>query len=319
MATSAASAPTLNPNQFPPPTTPRRPLHTQTPGATRLDEPRSPPKPPTRQHPARPPHPRPRTRPRTAAPASSKPSAIPWTKPATRSARGISQPITIDHLVPLILDRLANRRPHLRPVINATGVLLHTGLGRAPLAPQAIAAVTRLVAGYCNLEFDLETGSRGHRSTPIKTLLNQLTGCQSAAIVNNNAAATILALKALAAGREVIVSRSQLVEIGGSFRLPEIFETSGARLREVGTTNKTRLADYDRAITPDTAALLRVHASNFRIVGFTESVPSSPWPTSPTSDGLLAIDDIGSGALAPGLPTLPRRRTHRLRKPGRWR
>src|SRR5262249_44091891 len=154
----------------------------------------------------------------------------------------------------------------LRPVINATGILLHTGLGRAPLAREAIAAVAVSASGYCNLEIDLEEGTRGHRTTGVASLLRELTGAEAATAVNNTAGATVLALRALAAGREVIVSRGQLVEIGGSFRLPEIFEVSGVRLREVGTTNKTRLSDYDRAIGPETAAILRVHRSNFQIV-----------------------------------------------------
>ena len=165
---------------------------------------------------------------------------------------------------------LESQRPALRPVINATGILLHTGLGRAPLAEEAIAAVADVARGYCNLELDLEEGTRGRRTAGIASLLRELTGAEAATAVNNNAGATVLALKALAAGREVIVSRGQLVEIGGSFRLPEIFEVSGAMLREVGTTNKTRLSDYERAIGPNTAAILRVHRSNFRIVGFTE-------------------------------------------------
>src|SRR4051812_16306807 len=177
-----------------------------------------------------------------------------------------------ESLVGSILARLDADRPSLRRVINATGVLLHTGLGRAPLATEAADAVVRVVRGYCNLEFDLETGTRGRRTTGVSGLLRRLTGSEAATVVNNNAAATILALKAMAAGREVIVSRGQLVEIGGSFRLPEIFEAAGVRLREVGTTNKTRLSDYERAVGPDTGAILRVHPSNFRVVGFTESV-----------------------------------------------
>ena len=139
--------------------------------------------------------------------------------------------------------------------MNATGILLHTGLGRAPLASAAIEAITRVARGYCNLEIDLETGERGRRVLGVADLLKRLTGAPAATVVNNNAAATILALKALAFGREVVVSRGQLVEIGGSFRLPEIFEVSGDRLREVGTTNKTRIDDFAKAIGPDTAAL----------------------------------------------------------------
>lgn len=197
---------------------------------------------------------------------------------------------------------LASDRPCLRPVLNASGVLLHTGLGRAPLAPEAAEAVDRVVRGACNLEFDLEGGERGRRTTGVEGLLRRLTGAEAATVVNNNAAATVLALRALAAGREVVVSRGQLVEIGGSFRLPEIFEVSGARLREVGTTNKTRLADYERAVGDSTAALLRVHASNFRVVGFTESVGIAELARLARSRGLWCIDDIGSGMLTPGLP-----------------
>src|SRR5262249_54007583 len=139
-----------------------------------------------------------------------------------------------------------------------------------PLASEAVDAVAAAASGYCNLEIDLDGGARGSRTIGIASLLRELTGAEAATVVNNNAGATLLALRALAAGRAVIVSRGQLVEIGGSFRLPEIFEVSGARLREVGTTNKTRLADYQQAIGPETAAILRVHRSNFRIVGFTE-------------------------------------------------
>jgi L-seryl-tRNA(Ser) seleniumtransferase len=199
----------------------------------------------------------------------------------------------------LILDE---DRPALRSVVNATGILLHTGLGRAPLAAEAAVAVLRVVNGYCNLELDLESGERGQRASGISELLRRLTGAEAATVVNNNAAATVLALRALAAGREVIVSRGQLVEIGGSFRLPEIFAVSGARLREVGTTNKTRLSDYAQAIGPDTGALLRVHASNFRIMGFTESVGIAELAALGKSRGLFTIDDIGSGALGPGRP-----------------
>ena len=197
---------------------------------------------------------------------------------------------------------LESRRPSLRPVINATGVLLHTGLGRAPLAEEAIAAVTEVARGYCNLELDLEDGTRGRRTAGIARLLRELTGAEAATAVNNNAGATVLALKALAAGREVIVSRGQLVEIGGSFRLPEIFEVSGAILREVGTTNKTRLSDYERAIGPQTAAILRVHRSNFRIVGFTEDAGLAELVQLAHDKDLWMIDDIGSGALGPGRP-----------------
>jgi L-seryl-tRNA(Ser) seleniumtransferase len=212
--------------------------------------------------------------------------------------------LSVDHhrLAQRALDLLAAKEPVLRTVLNASGVLLHTGLGRAPLAPEAAEAVARVARGYCNLEFELETGERGRRTSGVDSLLQQLTGAEAATVVNNNAAATILALRALAHGRDVVVSRGQLVEIGGSFRLPEIFEVSGARLREVGTTNRTRLSDYERAIGPETAVLLRVHASNYRIVGFTEDVPIGPLADLAHARGLVTIDDIGSGALAPGLP-----------------
>ncbi len=193
-----------------------------------------------------------------------------------------------------------SRRPSLRPVINATGILLNTGLGRAPLPLEAVEAVARVASGYCNLEYDLDLGDRGRRADGVEALLTRLTGSQRAAVVNNNAAATIIAVRALAQGREVIVSRGQLVEIGGSFRLPEIIEVSGAKLVEVGTTNKTRLGDYERAIGPNTAALMRVHPSNYRVVGFTEDIPIAPLAELAHARGLFAIDDIGSGVLRPG-------------------
>jgi L-seryl-tRNA(Ser) seleniumtransferase len=197
---------------------------------------------------------------------------------------------------------LASERPALRPVINATGIMLHTGLGRAPLAEEAVAAMAEVARGYCNLELDLEDGTRGKRTQGIASLLRELTGAEAATAVNNNAGATVLALKALAAGREVIVSRGQLVEIGGSFRLPEIFEASGAILREVGTTNKTRLSDYESAISPRTAAILRVHRSNFQIVGFTAEPGVADLVQLAHHASLFLIDDIGSGALGPGRP-----------------
>ena len=192
---------------------------------------------------------------------------------------------------------LESERASIRPVINATGVLLHTGLGRAPLADEAIEAVAAVARGYCSLELELEDGERGRRTSGIERLICELTGAEAATAVNNNAGATVLALRALAAGREVIVSRGELVEIGGSFRLPEILEVSGAKLREVGTTNKTRLSDYERAIGPETAAILRVHRSNFRIVGFTEAPELADLVRLAHDRGIWAIDDIGSGAI----------------------
>ena len=158
----------------------------------------------------------------------------------------------------------ASRVPGLRRVINATGVILHTNLGRAPLAPEAAAAVAAVAHGYCNVELDLETGARGLRTGIIETLLRELTGAEAAIAVNNNAAGMLLALSALAAGGEVLVSRGELVEIGGGFRIPDVIRHGGARLVEVGTTNKTRIDDYRRAITPATRVLLKVPQSNFQ-------------------------------------------------------
>ena len=210
-----------------------------------------------------------------------------------------------DSLIARILIRLIEEPPSLQPVLNGTGVLLHTGLGRAPLSAEALAAVVRVASGYCSLEFDLETGERGRRCDGVERILTELTGAEAATVVNNNAAATMLALRAMASGREVIVSRGQLVEIGGSYRLPEIAEASGVRLREVGTTNRTRLADYADAIGPETAALLRVHPSNYRVVGFTESVEMDALGRLARERNLALIDDVGSGALGPGRPPLP--------------
>src|SRR5438874_9909161 len=162
------------------------------------------------------------------------------------------------------------RRPSLRRVLNATGVIVHTNLGRAPLAEAALERVVEVGGGYSNLEYDLGAGSRGSRQDHAADVLRRLTGAEAALVVNNNAAAVMLALAALAEGREVLVSRGELIEIGDGFRIPEVLARSGARLREIGTTNRTRAADYERAVTDDTALLLRVHHSNFRIVGFTE-------------------------------------------------
>ncbi|MCE9577965.1 MAG: L-seryl-tRNA(Sec) selenium transferase [Deltaproteobacteria bacterium] len=200
----------------------------------------------------------------------------------------------------------------LRPVINATGVVLHTNLGRAPLAPAAIDAVVEVARGYANLEYDVDRGARGSRHAHLAGLLRAITGAEDAVVVNNNAAATMLGLAALAAGREVIVSRGELVEIGGSFRLPDVLRMSGCRLVEVGTTNKTRLADYEAAIGPDTALLLKVHRSNFAIVGFTAEVSASELATLGRARGVASMIDLGSGALvdraaqrALGLPEEP--------------
>jgi L-seryl-tRNA(Ser) seleniumtransferase len=201
-----------------------------------------------------------------------------------------------------LAQRIAERileaeKPHLRPVINATGVLLHTGLGRAPLADEAIAEMTAVARDYASVEIELAGGQRSQRVLAVEGLLRELTGAEAALVVNNNAGATMLVLAALAAGHEVIVSRGQLIEIGGSYRLPEVMATSGAVLREVGTTNKTRLADYEQAIGDGTAALLLVHPSNFVVAGFAESVSLADLVKLGRAKNLPVIHDIGSGAL----------------------
>ena len=196
------------------------------------------------------------------------------------------------------LERAA--RPSLHAVVNATGVIVHTNLGRAPLAPAAAAAAAEAGRGYSNLEYDLDRGERGSRQSHVEQLLCELTGAEAALAVNNCAAAVLLAAAALAAGRELIVSRGQLVEIGGSFRVPDVVAQSGARLVEVGTTNRTRLADYERALGPDTGAILRAHQSNFRTVGFVEDVEIEEL----CGLGVPVIDDVGSGALAERVPEL---------------
>jgi len=187
--------------------------------------------------------------------------------------------------------------PNLRPVINATGVLLHTGLGRAPLAESAIQAIAGIAGGYASVEVDVASGDTSQRVRDAERRLKQLTGAEAAVVVNNNAGATLVTLAALASGREVIVSRGQLVEIGGSFRLPEVMEFSGAKLREVGTTNKTRIEDYREAVGQETAALMRVHASNYAIVGFTAEASLAELVELGAKCNLPVIDDIGSGAL----------------------
>jgi L-seryl-tRNA(Ser) seleniumtransferase len=217
-----------------------------------------------------------------------------------------------DAIWPLIAGALdESARDRLRPVVNATGIILHTGLGRAVLPGNAVAALAAL--DRCvNLQIDLETGLRGKRNAASENLLCRLTGAEDALVVNNNAAATLLVLAALCAGREVVVSRGQLIEIGGSFRLPDCVHQSGARLVEVGTTNKTHLSDYAAALTESTAALMRVNPSNYRIVGFTESVPTRELAGLKNGRNLIVIDDLGSGALLdprrfglPAEPTVP--------------
>jgi L-seryl-tRNA(Ser) seleniumtransferase len=191
----------------------------------------------------------------------------------------------------------AARAPRLRRVLNATGVIVHTNLGRAPLAAGALEHVAQAARGYSNLEYDLEAGARGSRQTHVAELLHRLTGAEAALVVNNNAAAVLLALAALAEGREVLVSRGELIEIGDGFRIPDVLARSGARLREVGTTNRTRAADYEAAAGPDTSVLLRVHQSNFRVVGFTELPSVEELACVARKHELALVDDLGSGAL----------------------
>jgi len=193
------------------------------------------------------------------------------------------------------VERLST--PSLRRVLNATGVIVHTNLGRAPLAPSALARVEEVGRSYSNLELDLESGARGSRQVHVSEALRRATGAEAALVVNNNAAAVLLAVGALGEGREVVVSRGELVEIGDGFRIPEVLARSGARMVEVGTTNRTRASDYERAIGPETAVLLRVHQSNYRIVGFTEAVPTRELARIAHAAGLVLVDDLGSGSL----------------------
>lgn len=201
-------------------------------------------------------------------------------------------------LATVLVDRIeARRRPRLRRVINATGIPIHTNLGRAPLHPEAAAAVAEVASGYCNVELDLESGRRGGRLNGVEELLRELTGAEAAIAVNNGAAALLLALTALTRDGEVIVSRGELVEIGGSFRVPEVVSAGGARLVEVGATNRTRVADFKAALSPRTAALLRVHPSNFKMVGFTERPDRRGLVALGEEAGIPVIEDLGSGLL----------------------
>lgn len=203
-----------------------------------------------------------------------------------------------DRLAAAVQQQLVETmRPRLRRVINGTGILLHTNLGRAPMAEVAVEAAAMAARGYLNLELDLTTGKRAHRPDAVRGWLTHLLGCESATVVNNNAAATVIVLRALALGKEVIVSRGELVEIGGSFRIPEIMAASGAVLKEVGSTNITRISDYERAITAETALLLRVHASNYRIVGHSEAPSLEQLMALSKARHVPFIDDIGSGSL----------------------
>lgn len=215
-----------------------------------------------------------------------------------------------DSLIIEVNRRLAvTTAPRLQPVINATGVVLHTGLGRALLAEEAMQAAARAACHPVNLEYDIAGGERGHRDAHVESHLVALTGAEAAAVVNNNAAAVLLSLNTHAEGRDVIVSRGELIEIGGSFRMPDIVEKSGARLHPVGTTNRTHPLDYERAIGPETALLLKVHPSNYRIVGFTAEVSLRELVRIGHPRGLPVMEDLGSGALVDlaqfGLPKEP--------------
>ncbi len=213
-------------------------------------------------------------------------------------------------LIEGIIDRIHDlMRSHLMHVINGTGVVLHTNLGRAPLSPAMKDSLWQIASGYSNLEMDLDSGERGSRYSHVEELLCRLTGAEAAMAVNNNAAAVMLVLSTLANGKEVVVSRGQLVEIGGSFRVPEVMEQSGAVLKEVGTTNKTHLPDYEKAVNENTAALMKIHTSNYRICGFTSEVESEALAALGQKLGLPVVEDLGSGMLLDltrfGLPYEP--------------
>lgn len=215
-----------------------------------------------------------------------------------RVAAGQAEPASSEALADRVAAELGRQGLFsLRPVINATGVVLHTNLGRAPLSALALERVTRVGGEYSNLELDLGSKARGSRYAHVEGLLCRLTGAEDALVVNNNAAAVLLALAALAAGREVVVSRGELIEIGGEFRIPDIMARSGAVLREVGTTNRTHLRDYDEAIGPATALLLKVHTSNYRVVGFTAAVSARELVELARRHGLPVMEDLGSGCL----------------------
>lgn len=215
-----------------------------------------------------------------------------------------NSPLSGEEIRSRVVQGLENYKlSKFQPVINATGVLLHTNLGRAPLPAAALERIQQLGEGYFNLELDLASGARGSRYTPVAQLFNLLLdselGQLDTVVVNNNAGAVLITLKALTAGSEVIVSRGQLVEIGGGFRVPEVMAASGCKLVEVGTTNRTRLQDYAQAITPQTKAILLVHPSNYTILGYTETVPREALAQLAQEHGLLLIEDLGSGALTP--------------------
>jgi len=218
---------------------------------------------------------------------------------ASETPSSVVSPQSLTELVERRLELRAAEcaQPSLRRVINATGVIIHTNLGRAPLAREAIEAVSEAAAHYSNLEYDLTRGERGYRETHCQELLARLTGSEAAVVANNNAAAVLLVLNTLAEGGEVIVSRGELIEIGGSFRIPDVMEKSGAALREVGTTNRTRISDYELAINERTKLILRVHPSNYRIIGFTERPSVQQIADLARRAGVPSFEDLGSGCL----------------------
>ena len=217
-------------------------------------------------------------------------------------AGGASAP-SIEQLIDATLTRSHSvTQPSLRPLINATGVIIQTNLGRAPLSEAALRAMREVGMGYSNLEYDLEAGERGSRAVHLASLLCKLTGAEAALAVNNNAAAIYLALSALALGREVIISRGQAVEIGGGFRIPDVLRQSGATLVEVGTTNRTYARDYAAAISPQTALLMRIHTSNFKLTGFVHETPLADMAEVARAHGVAVLDDLGSGTLLPTAP-----------------
>ena len=213
--------------------------------------------------------------------------------------KGATAPTAMELAETVCLRVQSTARTEPRPVINATGVVIHTNLGRAPLSASALLAIGQASGGYSNLEMDLDTGRRGSRQSHLQSLLRQLTGAQAALAVNNNASALLLGLSALAPGKEVIVSRGEAVEIGGGFRVPDVLRQSGAALVDVGTTNRTYVRDYEEAITENTGAMLKVHASNFRVEGFTASVESEALVELGRKYGIPVLHDVGSGSFLP--------------------
>ncbi|MEO2089685.1 MAG: L-seryl-tRNA(Sec) selenium transferase [Gemmataceae bacterium] len=251
-----------------------------------------------------------RTRHPHAAVADAVRAEIDALRSLIQSGRSLDGHTDTGSLTSRILARLEQAAaPHLRPVLNATGIVLHTNLGRSPLHESAATAAYQAARGYLNLEMSLDSGKRNSRQNPIRDGVRRITGAEAATAVNNCAAATVIVLRALAAGKEVIVSRGQLIEIGGSFRIPDIMAVSGATLKEVGTTNITRIGDYEKAIGPNTGLLMRIHTSNYRVRGFTEAVGIDELVELGRRHNLPVVDDAGSGAavdLTPfGLPGEP--------------